>query len=50
MPNSDPLQAMQKDNFCIDSLIAHMHRTLIKAIGCVTVVIEFHAENVSCLQ
>ena len=24
------------DNFCMDSLIAHMHRTLIKAIGCLT--------------
>ena len=30
----------KNDNFCIDSLIAHMHSTLIKAIGCVTGVIE----------
>ena len=28
-----PLQAEQNDNFCMDSLIAHMHRSLIKAIG-----------------
>ena len=41
MQNSHPLQAMQNDNVCIDLLIAHMHRTLIKAIRCVTGVIEF---------
>ena len=29
------------DNFCMDSLIAHMHRTFIKTIGCVTGVTEF---------
>ena len=30
----------KNDNFCMDSLIANMHRMLIKAIGCVTGVIE----------
>ena len=40
MLNSHPLQAMQKRNFCLDSLIAHMHSTLSKAIGCVTGLIE----------
>ena len=35
----------KKDNFCMDSLIAHMHSTLIKAIGCVTGMIEFYAEK-----
>ena len=40
----------KNDNFCMDSLIAHMHRTLIKAFGCVTGVIEFYSENISCRQ
>ena len=31
----------------MDSLIAHMHRTLIKAIGCVTGVTEFDVEKAS---
>ena len=39
MQNSHQLQVMQNDNFCMDSLIAHTHRTLIKAIDCVTGVI-----------
>ena len=41
MQNLHPLQAMQTWYFCMESLIAHIHRTLIKAIGCVTGVIEF---------
>lgn len=39
MQNSHPLQAMQKLQFCMDSMITPMHRTLIKSIGCVTGVI-----------
>ena len=35
----------KNDNICMDSLIAHMHRTLIKAIGCMTGVKEFYAEK-----
>ena len=31
--------------FCMDSLIAHMHRTLIKAIGCVADVIAFYTDK-----
>ena len=41
MQNSHPLQAMQNDYLCLDSLIAHMHSTLSRAIGCLTGVIEF---------
>ena len=42
MQNSHPLQAMQNDFFfCLNSLIAHMHSTLSKAIVCVTGVIDF---------
>ena len=40
MQNSHPLQAMQNEFFCLDSLIAHMHCTLSKAIVCMTGVIE----------
>ena len=40
MQNSHPLQAMQNEIFCLDSLIAHMHSTLSKAFVCVTGVIE----------
>ena len=32
---------MQNDNFCMDSSIAHMHRTLIKAVDCAIGVMEF---------
>ena len=42
--NSHPFKVMQKDNhinFCMVSCISHMHPTLIKAIACVTGVIEF---------
>ena len=31
---------MQSEFFCLDSVIAHMHSTLSKAIVCVTGVIE----------
>ena len=41
MQKSHPLQAMQKMTFFMDSLIAHMGRMLIKAIGCLTDVIGF---------
>ena len=41
MQKSYPLQAMQKITIFIDSLIAHMRRMLIKAIGCLTDVIGF---------
>ena len=40
MQNLHPLQAMQKEVFCLDLLIAHMHSMLSKAIGFVTGVIE----------
>ena len=40
MLNSHPLQAMQNEIFCLDSLIVHMHSALSKAIVCVTGVIE----------
>ena len=33
------------ENFCMDLLITYMHRTLIKAIGCVTGGIEFYVEK-----
>ena len=36
-----PIHCKQcKNDFCLDSLIAHMHSTLSKAIGCVTGLIE----------
>ena len=45
MQNSHPLQLMQKSHFLygfIDRYYIYiLHRTLIKAIGCVTGVIEF---------
>ena len=41
MQMSHPLQAMQKMTIFMDSLIAHMRRLLIKAIGCLTDVIGF---------
>ena len=41
MQNSHALLKQCKhDLFCFDSLIAHMHSTLSKAIGCVTGLIE----------
>ena len=40
MQNSHHLEAMQNGIFSLDSLIAHMHSTLSKAIVCVTGVIE----------
>ena len=41
--NSHPFKVMQKDNhanFGMGMCISHMHPTLIKAIGCVTGMIE----------
>ena len=48
--NSHPFKVMQKNNnnhvvFCMVLCISHMHPMLTKAIGCVTVVIEFYAEK-----
>ena len=45
--NSHPFKVMQKDNyvdFCMVICISHMHSTLIKAIGYVTVMLK----NISC--
>ena len=41
MQKSHPLQVMQKWQFLMDSLIAHMRCMVIKAIGCLTGVIGF---------